>query len=160
MAKPANNNSDPLYIGNEMAAYDRKDRKYYDKFTDEERKKFSTYLMLRYGASVNGGPDMQAYYLMAANERVNKYFFDLNKHPKLQWLLCTSVSPGLGKQYHYWQGSKKVESNSKAVKFLSSVYPDLKTDEIELLAKINDKRNLEELARKLGYDEKRIKAEL
>ena len=38
----------PLYIGNEMAAFDRKDRKYYDKFTDEERKQFSTYLMLRY----------------------------------------------------------------------------------------------------------------
>ena len=28
-------NTDPLYIGNEMAAYDRKDRDYYDKFTDE-----------------------------------------------------------------------------------------------------------------------------
>ena len=159
MAK-TNSNTDPLYIGNEMAAFDRKDRAYYDKFTDEERKKFSTYLMLRYGASVNGSTDLQAYYLMATNERVNKYFFDLNKHTKLQWLLCTSVSPGLGKQYHYWQGSKKVESNNKAVKFLSAVYPDLKSDEIELLAKINDKRDLEELARKLGYDDKRIKSEL
>ena len=28
-------NTDPLYIGNEMAAYDSKDRAYYDKFTDE-----------------------------------------------------------------------------------------------------------------------------
>ena len=83
MAK-TNSNTDPLYIGNEMAAFDRKDRAYYDKFTDEERKKFSTYLMLRYGASVNGGTDLQAYYLMATNERVNKYFFDLNNHTKLQ----------------------------------------------------------------------------
>ena len=45
----ANTNS-PLYIGHEMAAFDRKDRDYYDKFTDEEKKQFSTYLMLRYGA--------------------------------------------------------------------------------------------------------------
>jgi hypothetical protein len=47
MAKSTNNNTDPLYIGNEMAAFDRKDRAYYDKFTDEERKKFSTYLMCK-----------------------------------------------------------------------------------------------------------------
>lgn len=153
--------SDPLYIGNEMAAFDRKDRAYYDKFTDEQKKQFSTYLMLRYGASVNGSSDLQAYYLMATNERVNKNFFDINKHPKLQWLVCTTVSPGMGKQHHYWQGSKKKEgSNSKAVKFLTSVYPELKQDEIELLAEINDKRDLENLARTLGYDDKRIKSEL
>jgi hypothetical protein len=153
-------NNDPLYIGNEMAAFDRKDRDYYDKFTDEERKKFSTYLMLRYGASVAGSADLQAYYLMATNERVNKNFFDLNKHPKLQWLLCTSVSPNMGKQHHYWQGTKKKEGNNKASKFLAKLYPTLKQDEIELLAQINDKRDIERLARELGYDDKQIKAEL
>lgn len=158
MAKPDYN--DPLYIGNEMAAFDRKDRAYYDKFTDEQKKQFSTYLMLRYGASVNGSADLQAYYLMATNENVNKNFFDLNKHPKLQWLSCTTVSPGMGKQFHYWQGSKKKESNSKAVKFLREVYPQLKDDEIELLAEINDKRDLTNLARTLGWDDKRIKSDL
>lgn len=158
MAKPDYN--DPLYIGNEMAAFDRKDRAYYDKFTDEQKKQFSTYLMLRYGASVNGSADLQAYYLMATNENVNKNFFDLNKHPKLQWLSCTTVSPGMGKQFHYWQGSKKKESNNKAVKFLKEVYPQLKDDEIELLAEINDKRDLTDLARKLGWDDKRIKSDL
>jgi len=157
MAAP---NTDPLYIGNEMVAFDRKDRAYYDKFTDEQRKKFSTYLMLRYGASVQGNADLQAYYLLATNENVNKYFFDVNKHPKLQWLMCTSVSPGMGKQHHYWQAAKKKETNSKAVKFLTALYPQLKDDEIELLAEINDKRDLTDMARKLGWDDKRIKAEL
>jgi len=153
-------NNDPLYIGNEMAAFDRKDCAYYDKFTDEERKKFSTYLMLRYGASVAGSTDFQSYYLMATNERVNKNFFDLNKHPKLQWLLCTTVSPNMGKQHHYWQGTKKKEGNNKAQKFLAKLYPTLKQDEIDLLATINDKRDIERLARDLGYDDKTIKAEL
>jgi hypothetical protein len=152
--------NDPLYIGNEMAAFDRKDRAYYDKFTDEEKKKFSTYLMLRYGASVAGSSDLQAYYLMATNERVNKNFFDLNKHPKLQWLLCTSVSPAMGKQHHYWQATKKKDGNNKAQKFLAKLYPTLKQDEIDLLAQINDKRDIERLARELGLDDKQIKAEL
>lgn len=151
-------NSDPLYIGNEMAAFDRKDRSYYDKFTDEERKKFSTYLMLRYGASVAGSTDLQAYYLMATNERVNKNFFDLNKHPKLQWLACTTVSPNMGKQHHYWQASKKKEGNNKIHKFLEELYPTLKQDEINLLATINDQRDIEDLARKHGHDDKSIKA--
>ena len=151
----------PLYIGNEMAAFDRKDRKYYDKFTDEERKQFSTYLMLRYGASIEGGADFQSYYLLATNENVNKHFFDLNKHPKLQWLMCTTVSPNMGKQKHYWQAAKKREgSNNKALKFLREVYPELKEDEIQLLAELNDTRDLKDLARELGWDDKRIKSDL
>lgn len=157
MAAP---NNDPLYIGNEMAAFDRKDRAYYDKFTDEERKKFSTYLMLRFGASVAGSTELQAYYLMAVNERVNKNFFDMNRHPKLQWLCCTTVSPSMGKQHHYWQPSKKKEGNNKIEKFLAELYPTLKQDEIELLAQINDKRDIENLARKLGLDDKTIKSSL
>jgi len=152
--------SSSLDIKYEMLAFDRKDREYYDNFTDEDRKKFSTYLMLRYGASVQGNTDLQAYYLLATNENVNKYFFDLGKHPKLQWLMCTSVSPGMGKQHHYWQAAKKKESNSKAIKFLTALYPQLKDDEIELLAEINDKRDLTDMARNLGWDDKRIKSEL
>lgn len=153
-------NTDPLYIGNEMAAYDRKDREYYDKFTDEQRKQFSTYLMLKYGANVGGSADMQAYYLMATNERVNKHFFDLGKHPKLQWLSCTTVSPQMGNQFHYWLKTKKKEGDNKSQKFLAKLYPAMKSDEIELLAKINDKRDIADMARNLGFDDKSIKAEL
>jgi hypothetical protein len=153
-------NSDPLYIGNEMAAYDRKDRAYYDKFTDEQRKSFSTYLMLKYGANVSGSADMQAYYLMAANERVNKHFFDINRHTKLQWLTCTTVSPQMGNQFHYWLKAKKNEGDNKSQKFLAKLYPTMKSDEIELMAKINDKRDIADMARNLGFDDKSIKAEL
>ena len=153
-------NPDPLYIGNEMAAYDRKDRAYYDKFTDEQRKSFSTYLMLKYGANVSGSGDMQAYYLMATNERVNKHFFDLGKHPKLQWLMCTTVSPGMGVQRHYWQNSKKKEGNNKNVKFLTELFPEMKQDEIELLAEINSTAELKALAKEMGMEDKTIKKEI
>ena len=153
-------NPDPLYIGNEMAAFDRKDRSYYDKFTDEQRKSFSTYLMLKYGANVSGSAEMQSYYLMATNERVNKHFFDLNKHTKLQWLSCTTVSPQMGNQFHYWLKGKKKEGDNKSQKFLAKLYPNMKLDEIDLLAKINDKRDLADMARKLGYDDKSIKSDL
>lgn len=152
--------SSSLQINDEMRAYDRKDRSYYDNFTDEDRKKFSTYLMLRYGASVTGSGDLQAYYLLAVNERVNKNFFDLNKHTKLQWLMCTTVSPGMGAQSHYWLGTKKKEGNSKASKFLAKLYPNLKQDELDVLVAINDTKSLKLLGQKLGMDDKTIKKEL
>jgi len=152
--------SSSLEIKYEMQAFDRKDRAYYDNFTDDDRKKFSTYLMLKYGANTSGSRDLQAYYLMATNERVNKHFFELGKHPKLQWLCCTSVSPSMGGQFHYWLNAKKKEGDNKSQKFLAKLYPNLKTDEIDLLAKINDKRELADLARSLGFDDKSIKTEL
>jgi len=152
--------SSSLQINDEMAAYDRKDRAYYDNFTEEDRKKFSTYLMLRYGASVTGSSDLQAYYLLAVNERVNKNFFDINKHTKLQWLCCTTVSPGMGRQSHYWQGTKKKEGNSKASKFLAKLYPNLREDEIDVLVAINDTKSLKLLGQQLGMDDKTIKKEL
>lgn len=152
---------DKLSINNEMAQLDTKNRKFYDELNEEERKKFSTYLMLRYAASVEGGPDIQEWYLRVTNERINANFFDLGKHPKLQWLLCTTVSPDMGRQRHYWQASKKKEgSNSKALKFLTKLYPHLRTDELELLAELNDAKELKALAKTMGMSDSDIKKDL
>jgi hypothetical protein len=153
---------DKLSINNEMAQLDTKNRGFYDELTEEERKKFATYLMLRYAASVEGNTDLQEWYLRATNERVNLNFFDLGKHPKLQWLLCTTVSPDMGRQRHYWQASKKKEGtgNSKSIKFLTKLYPCMKQDEIELLAELNDVKELKALAKSMGMPDNEIKKEL
>lgn len=153
---------DKLSINNEMAQLDIKNRAFYDELTDDEKKKFTTYLMLRYAASVEGSDDLQEWYLRATNDKVNQNFFDLNKHPKLQWLLCTSVSPGMGRQRHYWQASKKREgaSNSKNIKFLIKLYPHMKQDEIELLSDINTTADLKTMAKDLGMSDQDIKKEL
>ena len=87
---------------------------------------------------VDGSADMQAYYLLSTNERLNKHFFDVNttQHKKLQWLLATTVSPGIGKQYHKWLAGKKKEgNNNKSEKFLAEIYPYAKYDEIKLRLK-------------------------
>jgi hypothetical protein len=152
--------SDKLSIANEMAQMDAKNREFYDSLTIEERKKFSNYLMIRWGSCVTGDPTLQAYYLMATNERLNKHFFDIGRHPKLQWLCATTVSPGMGRQRHQWIAPKKKESNNKAVKFLAEIFPLAKSDELELMARLNDTNDLKDLARKHGWDDKRIKSDL
>lgn len=152
---------DKLSINNEMAQLDTKNRGFYDELTEDERKKFSSYLMLRYAASVQGSADLQEWYLRATNDRVNQNFFDLNRHPKLQWLLCATVSPGMGVQRHYWQAAKKKDSlNNKAIKFILKLYPHLKEDEAELLVEINGEKELKELAKKMGMTDQEIKKEL
>jgi len=154
--------SDKLNIANEMAQFDYKNRDFYDSLSEEEKKKFSPFLMIRWGAAVDGVADMQAYYLMSTNEKLNKNFFDVNttQHKKLQWLLATTVSPGMGKQYHKWLAAGKKENNNKAEKFLREIYPDAKDDEIELLGRINSKDDLKQLAKEHGWDDKRIKASI
>jgi hypothetical protein len=153
---------DKLNINNEMTQLDRKNRKFYDELTDEEKKKFSTYLMLRWGSAVQADPQIQSYYLMSLNENLNKHFFSIGRHPKLQWLCATAVSPGIGTFKHQWIATKKRDSigSSKSMKFLRELYPTLKDDEIELLRRINTDNDLKELARKHGWDDKRIKSDL
>jgi hypothetical protein len=154
--------SDKLTIQNEMLQFDKKNRNFYDDLTDDEKKKFPPFIMIRWGADVQGSSELQAYYLMSVNERLNKHFFDISgkEHKKFQWLLCTTVSPGMGKQYHKWLAAKKKTSDNKAEKFFSEIYPHLRDDEIKLLAEINDKNELKQLARAHGWDDKRIKSDL
>ena len=153
---------DKLSIANETAQLNKKNRLFFNELTDEERKKFSTFLMMKYSANVDGPADLQEWYLRASNERVNQNFFDLGHHPKLQWLLCTTVSPGMGQQRHFWLPSKKKNAkiNTKVTKFLTKLYPTLKEDEIELLSLINSESDIKNLAVDMGMSDQDIKKEL
>lgn len=154
--------SDKLAITSEMRALDRKDRGYWDSFTDEEKKKFSTFLMVRWGSCVQGSSELQEFYLVATNLQLNKNFFAASKHPKLQWLMATAVSPGIGEFKHNWIANKKKagESKNKAVKFLSKIHPTYKTADVELLASLMDDKEVKALAEAHGYTKEQIKKEL
>lgn len=134
-----------------MRQLDLKNRDFYDELTDEERKKFSTYLMVRWSSSVQGSTELQEYYVQSCNHYLNKNFFNISKHPKLQWLMATAVSPGLGVHKHHWISPKKKESgNSKMRKALAELYPEAKDDELDLLCKLTDEKKLKELLREHG----------
>ena len=139
-----------------MMCFDRKDRKFYDSLTEEERKKFSNFLMIRYGSTVQGSRDLQEFYLISCNERLNKHFFVINKHPKLQWLCATAVSPGLGTHRHQWIAPKKKEAGASGIrKQIAELFPHLKDDEVELMAKINTKKDIDAYLKELGQEVKK-----
>ena len=145
-----------LSINNEMSQFDRKNREFYDDLTSEEKKKFSNFLMIRYGSSVNGSRDLQEFYLISTNERLNKHFFSINRHPKLQWLCATSVSPGLGTHQHQWISPKKKEPGATGIrKQLAELYPHLKDDELDLMSKINTKKDIDAYLKQAGQETKK-----
>lgn len=149
--------SDKLNIGNEMRQFDRKNRQFYDELTEEERKKFSPYLMIRWGSAVEGSRDLQEFYVISANQRLNKHFFAVNTtaHKKLQWLLATTVSPDMGTPRHIWIAPKKKESGASAKrKALQEIYPDYKDDEIDVMMQLVSQKEIDAYFKAAGNDKK------
>lgn len=138
-----------------MAQLDRKNRRFYDELTDEERKKFSNYLMLRWGSAIAGSRELQEYYVQSTNHYLNKHFFAINRHPRLQWLCATAISPGLGSQKHNWIAPKKKDSgNNEVRKALMDLMPCAKLSDIEVLSQLIDKKELRDYLREHGNPDK------
>ena len=147
---------DKLNIANEMKEFDLKNRDFYNDLTDEERKKFSNFLMIRWGSSVQGSRDLQEFYLISTNERLNKHFFAINRHPQLQWLCASSVSPGMGTHRHQWISPKKKDENSANAgtkkKQLMMLFPNMKRFDVDTLSKLISQKEIDVHLRELGQE--------
>jgi len=143
--------ADKLSIKNEMRQFDLKNRDFYTSLSDEERRKFSTYLMIRWGSAVQGSRELQEFYVISTNQRLNRHFFAVNRHPQLQWLMATTVSPDMGTFDHPWIAPKKKEAGSNEVKkMLLDLYPNMKVADIQTMAALVDKKELREYLREHG----------
>ena len=148
-----------LELNRVLAALDAKDRDFYDSLTEDERKGLSPFLMLRYASVVDHSmPEVAEYVLEATNRRVNPHFLDLKDHPKLQWLLLTTTSMGMGTMRHSWikpLGGKK-SSNDRLRNFLAEQFPSANSAELDILLATNSQEDILEYAASLGYQEKEI----
>jgi len=133
-----------------LPALDRKDRTFFDDLSEEEKKAFSGYLLTRYSATVEGSPDLEYYYLVSANHCANKSMFELSKHKKLQWLMLTAVSPGIGVQRHVWLKQKSKKESNPLKKKVLELFPNMKPDDAKTLSKIITKKELDEYIKDRG----------
>ena len=146
-----------LDIKRELNAVDQKNYEFYNKLTDEERKAFSPYILMRYTASVQGDRDTQEWFLERTNEMVNKNHWDLSKnHKALLWKLFAATGAGVNCYHPYLAAGKKEKAN-KIEKLLVELYPAMKMNEIKMLAKMMDKNDIKELFDKMGFDKKQRK---
>jgi hypothetical protein len=147
-----------LDIQRELRAVDQKSYHFYDDLTDEEKKAFSPYILMRYTSNVKmDDRDIQEWYLEMTNEMVNKNHWDLSKnHKVLLWKLFAATGTGVN-CYHPYLASGKKEKANKIEKLLVQLYPAMKMSEIKMLAKMMDKKDCEELFDKMGFDKKQRK---
>jgi hypothetical protein len=124
----------------------------WDQLEDDHKKQISFWLLNRYVSGVQGSRDKQELAVFKTNEYYNKHFNDIGVskdkgHPKLLWqLLCMSGNTGKN-EFHPWIGFKKRDgSTGKAMSLLEKLNPNMKTDEVELLARISTKKELKALA--------------
>ena len=139
-----------------MAAVDMGAKSVWDELSDDEKKQVSFWLLNRYVSSVNGNREKQELAIFKTNEYYNKNWNVLStKHPKLQWqLLCQAGNTGKI-EFHPWIGFKKKSGdNNKSVKLLELIYPNMKQDEVELLARLSTKKELKQLAEEHNIDVK------
>ena len=128
-----------------ITAIDKKDYGYYDRLTPEQQRKFVPFMMINWISVVKGKQELAQYYLQSVDYHANKYLFNENvsKHPKLQWLMLCSASPGIGKQFHAWipqikQGVAKLKDKAvpKDIKeYFKKIYPSVNTGDLTELTK-------------------------
>lgn len=136
-----------------LAALDKKDYAYYDRLTEEQQKKFVPFMMTHWMSAIKGSEGLSRYYVMSVNQYANKYLFNENvqKHPKLVWMMLCASSPGVGKQFHQWiphisSSVSKLKSPAKVKdikEYFAKVYPN------------TDSSTLQEFAEEFVRDNKR-----
>ena len=142
-----------------LAALDKKDYSYYDRLSDEQKKKFVPYMMTHWMSTVKSSSDIQGFYVMSTDGAANKHLFNeyVQRHPKLQWLMFCAASLGAGKQFHQWIphikiGVTSLRDNAKIsdiIDYFTKIYPKLSSEDIMSMgeAYIEEHRKMHFLAK-------------
>lgn len=146
-----------LDIKRELNNVDLRNHEFFDNLTDDEKKSFSPYVLMRYVSNVGGDRDVQEWYLEMTNEYVNKNHWLLSKkHKPLLWKLFASVGVGT-KMYHQYLALGKKEKINKLENLIADLNPAMKIEDIKLLTSLMTKKDIEELFDNLGFDKKQRK---
>lgn len=146
--------SEKLPLNDVLNAIDRRDFNWYSNLPDDMKKKWSSWLFVRYTSSVKGKDAGDA--LLNTNEFVNKYYTDLYKHEELMWKLMCLTGTGK-KQFHEWiKPPTSTKKADKVSEFIIEMYPHMKSDEVELFRILNSDDDIKQLAFDMALDEKKI----
>lgn len=141
-----------LPINQMMEAVDYRNKALYSTFTEEQKKAYSTWLIMRHASSASKQPE---HYLLMVNEFVNVDFSALRHHPELQWMLLALCGAG-SKEYHPWIAPAKKKKKNKVHEALVILYPTAKEDELVLMQTVYTQAELIDLFMQAGYQDKEV----
>lgn len=146
-----------LDIKRELEAVDLKNYNFYTNLTDEEKKAFSPYILMRFVSNVQGDFETQAWFVEMVNECVNKHHWVLSKnHKELLWKLYAASGVGV-KCYHNFLKMNRGDSVDKFERLVADLNPALKLSDVKLLASLMSDKERTELMDKMGFDKKQRK---
>jgi hypothetical protein len=146
-----------LDIKRELNAVDQKNYDFYTNLTDEEKKVFSPFILMRYTSNVQSSDrEIQEWFVEMTNEMVNKNQNDLRHHKELIWKLYAATGIGQNFYHPYLAGAKKEKAN-KIEKLLCEIHPAMKMSDIKLMAKLMTKEDKTRLFDDMGFDKKQRK---
>jgi hypothetical protein len=150
--------SEKIELKEKLSAVDQNIRELWDAMDAEQQKalKNEFFILNRYISNVQSPKrELQEHFVLTVNEYFNKNWNNLQKHPKLLWLLlCMCSYNGETVYFHQWLGNKKkTGTGGKKLKFLAEIYPNRKIDELEMLADMSTDKDIKDLGRKYGMDE-------
>jgi hypothetical protein len=146
-----------LDIGRELRGVNDRNHDFYKNLTDEEKKAFSPYLLMRYVSNPQVDTESYEFILNRVNNLVNINHWTLSKgHKPLLWELFASCGLGMPVKYTYLKASSKEKAN-KIEKLLEELYPAMKLSDIKVLASMMDDKDKQELFDKMGFDKKQRK---
>lgn len=132
----------------------------WDAVSDDGRKeiKGDFWNLNRFISSIrSNNKELQEHYLLAVNKFYNKNWNDIQQHPKLVWqTLCLASHEAKAQQSHEYIPLKR--QKDKKTEFLSELFPNMKTSDVETLSKITTVKEIKEYCEALGWDKKTVNA--
>jgi len=146
-----------LDIKQVLSAIDTQKLEYYSQLTEQERKAYSPFVIMRYLSSLPNNSALQAYAILAVNDLVNIGFSELRDHAELQHKLLCCAGAG-NKQFHPWipvaRGKKR--RDNPIAELIQNFYPQLNSQELSIMLDTITQQQVIDLAVANGYTEAKI----
>lgn len=135
------------------------DLDFYANCSEEERKEISPLILMRWVSLNSRDPELAPTFV---NMFVNNGFWQLSKHPELQWKQLCVVASEISRTtpQHQWMMPKKKKSSTPLLdEFFIQKYPLISNDEIDILKlKIQNEDEVRDLAAAFGSSDAEIKS--
>lgn len=136
---------------------DKHNLDHYSTLDEDQKKAFFGVVAMRWMSCASGA--YADWYLVATNERANVHFFEMHKHPELQWKLLASNGHGSAVR-HQWVGNAKKPSNATLTDFIMRFWSQANKMEVETILRQFTKASFNDFVDGSGIDSneaKRIK---
>lgn len=138
-----------------LPALHRGDKEFYNNLSEEERKGLSPFVLMRWLSLVKSNVDAP-YYIFMVNELVNQNFWELSKHPELQWKLLTACVLG-GSPKHQWIPLNRKPQTTKVEDVFLEMNPTLNRMELDMVLERTSADEFKDLLKGMGWPDDEIK---